>query len=85
MGILSPSKQVEAYLKLLVELVGGPNRKSKRARAITALAALVGVVSMARAKIRCMPSHSHDARSALEDALAYWSLNTIYAMLINTA
>ena len=54
-GILSPSKQVETYLKLLVELVGGPNRKSKRARAITALAALVGAVSVARAKIRCMP------------------------------
>ena len=42
-------------MKLLIELVGGPNRKSKRARAITALAALVGAVSMARAKIRCMP------------------------------
>ena len=40
---------MEAYLKLLIELVGGPNRKSKRARAITALAALVGAVSMARA------------------------------------
>ncbi len=44
MGILSPSKQVETYLKLLIELVGGPNRKSKRARAITAPAALVGAV-----------------------------------------
>ncbi len=43
------SKQVEAYLNLLTELVGGPNRKTKRARAITALAALVGAVSMARA------------------------------------
>jgi len=43
------SKQVEAYLNLLTELVGGPNRKSKRAKAITVLAALVGAVSMARA------------------------------------
>ena len=43
------SKQVEAYLNLLTQLVDGPSKKAKRARAITALAALVGAVSMARA------------------------------------
>ena len=43
------SEQVEAYLRLLTDLVSGPNKKAKRARAITALAALVGAVSMARA------------------------------------
>jgi TetR/AcrR family transcriptional regulator, transcriptional repressor for nem operon len=43
------SKQVEVYLRLLTDLVSGPNKKIKRARAITALAALVGSVSMARA------------------------------------
>jgi len=43
------SKQVESYLKLLMELVGGANKKTKRARAITVLATLVGAVSMARA------------------------------------
>lgn len=43
------SKQVETYLTLLTELVTGPNKRVKRARAITALAALVGAVSMARA------------------------------------
>jgi len=40
---------VETYLTLLTELVTGPNKRVKRARAITALAALVGAVSMARA------------------------------------
>jgi TetR/AcrR family transcriptional repressor of nem operon len=43
------SKQVEVYLGLLADLVSGPSKKIKRARAITALAALVGAVSMARA------------------------------------
>jgi len=43
------SKQVEVYLGLLTDLASGPNKKIKRARAITALAALVGAVSMARA------------------------------------
>ncbi|HEU5088268.1 MAG TPA: hypothetical protein VFT99_12510, partial [Roseiflexaceae bacterium] len=41
--------QVEVYLGLLTDLVSGLNKKIKRARAITALAALVGAVSMARA------------------------------------
>jgi TetR/AcrR family transcriptional regulator, transcriptional repressor for nem operon len=43
------SKQVEVYLRLLTDLVSGPNKKIRRARAITAMAALVGAVSMARA------------------------------------
>jgi len=43
------SKQVEVYLGLLTDLVSGPNKKIRRARAITAMAALVGAVSMARA------------------------------------
>lgn len=43
------SKQVEAYLGLLTELVGGANKKTKRGRAIAALAALVGAVLLARA------------------------------------
>ena len=43
------SKQVEAYLNLLMELVGGANKKAKRAKAIAVLATLVGAVSMARA------------------------------------
>ena len=43
------SKQVEVYLRLLADLVSGPNKTIRRARSITALAALVGAVSMARA------------------------------------
>ena len=43
------SKQVEVYLSLLTDLVSGSNKKTKRARAITALAALIGAVLMARA------------------------------------
>jgi TetR/AcrR family transcriptional repressor of nem operon len=43
------SKQVESYLKLLMDLVGGANKRIKRARAITVLATLVGAISMARA------------------------------------
>ena len=43
------SKQVEVYLGLLTDLVSGPNKKIRRARAIAAMAALVGAVSMARA------------------------------------
>ena len=48
-GQVAYSKQVEVYLRLLTDLVGGPNKKIRRARSITALAALVGAVSMARA------------------------------------
>jgi TetR/AcrR family transcriptional repressor of nem operon len=42
------SRQVSAYLELLGTLVAG-TRKSKRAKAIVALSALVGAVSIARA------------------------------------
>jgi TetR/AcrR family transcriptional repressor of nem operon len=43
------SRQVATYLELLAKLVVGGTRKSRRAKAIAALSALVGAVSMARA------------------------------------
>ena len=43
------SRQVVIYLELLTKLVGGRTRKSRRVKAIAALSALVGAVSMARA------------------------------------
>ncbi len=43
------SRQVAMYLELLTKLVVGGTRKSRRAKAIAALSALVGAVSMARA------------------------------------
>ena len=43
------SRQVETYLDLLVQLIDAPSRKTRRSKAITALATLVGAVSMARA------------------------------------
>ena len=43
------SRQVATYLELLTKLVVGGTRKSRRAKAIAALSALVGAVSMARA------------------------------------
>jgi len=43
------TKQVGVYLELLAKLIATDKRKSRRAKAITALATLVGAVSMARA------------------------------------
>ena len=43
------TRQVGKYLELLTKLIASDKRKSRRARAIAALAALVGAVSMARA------------------------------------
>ena len=43
------TKQVGIYLELLAKLIATDKRKSRRAKAITALATLVGAVSMARA------------------------------------
>jgi TetR/AcrR family transcriptional repressor of nem operon len=43
------TKQVGIYLELLTKLIATDKRKSRRAKAITALATLVGAVSMARA------------------------------------
>jgi TetR/AcrR family transcriptional repressor of nem operon len=43
------TKQVGIYLDLLAKLIATDKRKSRRAKAITALATLVGAVSMARA------------------------------------
>jgi TetR/AcrR family transcriptional repressor of nem operon len=43
------TKQVAIYLELLVNLIATDTRKSRRAKAIAALATLVGAVSMARA------------------------------------
>jgi TetR/AcrR family transcriptional repressor of nem operon len=43
------TKQVGIYLELLAKLIAADKRKSRRAKAITALATLVGAVSMARA------------------------------------
>jgi TetR/AcrR family transcriptional repressor of nem operon len=42
-------KQVNLYLELLAKLITADRRKSRRAKAIAALSALVGAVSMARA------------------------------------
>ncbi len=42
------TKQVGIYLELLVKLIATDTRKSRRAKAISALATLVGAVSMAR-------------------------------------
>lgn len=46
---LAYTRQVGAYVELLVKLIAGENQKSKRAQAIAALSTLVGAVSMARA------------------------------------
>jgi TetR/AcrR family transcriptional repressor of nem operon len=43
------TRQVTIYLELLTKLVVGGTRKSRRVKAIAALSALVGAVSMARA------------------------------------
>src|SRR5260370_35010180 len=43
------TKQVGIYLELLATLIATDTRKSRRAKAISALATLVGAVSMARA------------------------------------
>jgi len=43
------TRQVDIYLEVLTGLVTGEKQKGKRAKAITALATLVGAVSMARA------------------------------------
>jgi TetR/AcrR family transcriptional repressor of nem operon len=43
------TKQVGIYLELLAKLIATDTRKSRRAKAIAALATLVGAVSMARA------------------------------------
>jgi TetR/AcrR family transcriptional repressor of nem operon len=43
------TKQVGTYLELLAKLIAADERKSRRAKAIAALATLVGAVSMARA------------------------------------
>ncbi len=43
------TKQVGIYLELLAKLIATDTRKSRRAKAISALATLVGAVSMARA------------------------------------
>jgi len=43
------TKQVGIYLELLAKLIATDTRKSRRAKAIVALATLVGAVSMARA------------------------------------
>jgi TetR/AcrR family transcriptional repressor of nem operon len=43
------TKQVGTYLDLLAKLIASDKRKSRRAKAIAALATLVGAVSMARA------------------------------------
>src|ERR1700730_18273951 len=43
------TRQVAIYLELLTKLVVGGTRKSRRAKAIAALSALVAAVSMARA------------------------------------
>ena len=43
------TKQVEIYLELLAKLIATEKRKSRRAKAIAALATLVGAVSMSRA------------------------------------
>ena len=43
------TKQVAIYLELLAKLIASDKRKSRRAKAIAALATLVGAVSMARA------------------------------------
>jgi TetR/AcrR family transcriptional regulator, transcriptional repressor for nem operon len=43
------TKQVGIYLEVLAKLIATDKRKSRRAKAITALATLVGAVSMARA------------------------------------
>jgi TetR/AcrR family transcriptional repressor of nem operon len=43
------TKQVGTYLELLAKLIAADKRKSRRAKAIAALATLVGAVSMARA------------------------------------
>ena len=43
------TKQVSRYLELLARLIASDKRKARRAKAIAALSALVGAVSMARA------------------------------------
>ena len=43
------TRQVGTYLELLAKLIASDKRKSRRVRAIAALSALVGAVSMARA------------------------------------
>jgi TetR/AcrR family transcriptional repressor of nem operon len=43
------TRQVGAYLELLIKLIGADPQKARRARAIAALSTLVGAVSMARA------------------------------------
>jgi TetR/AcrR family transcriptional repressor of nem operon len=43
------TRQVDVYLDVLTGLVTGEKQKGKRAKAIAALATLVGAVSMARA------------------------------------
>jgi TetR/AcrR family transcriptional repressor of nem operon len=43
------SRQVDAYVALLMKLVAGEKKKGRRMKAIAALATLVGAVSMARA------------------------------------
>ena len=43
------TKQVGVYLELLAKLIAAEKRRSRRAKAIAALATLVGAVSMARA------------------------------------
>lgn len=43
------TRQVGQYLELMMKLIAGEKQKSKRAKAIAALATLVGAVSMARA------------------------------------
>ncbi|MGF7131707.1 hypothetical protein P3T40_003189 [Paraburkholderia sp. EB58] len=46
---LAYTRQVEVYVELLARLVAGENQKSKRTKAIAALATLVGARPMARA------------------------------------
>lgn len=43
------TRQVRAYLELLIRLIAGDKRRSRRTKAIAALSTLVGAVSMARA------------------------------------
>jgi TetR/AcrR family transcriptional repressor of nem operon len=44
---LAYTRQVEVYVELLARLVAGENQKSKRTKAIAALATLVGARPMA--------------------------------------
>ena len=46
---LAYTRQVDMYVELLTRLIAGENQKSKRTKAIAALATLVGALSMARA------------------------------------